>query len=257
MFYDGEDFLRLEHELQDLSWARRDSFTRNDASRHFKEGFCRRTDMLQTSRLHLMKATAPDRSNVSSPYVATEAAVHLNAYYLNLRGALDNLAWTLKWEFDLFEMVHEESSKGRGTIDLFNTQFQKALRRDHAGLARHIAEHSEWGNQIRKLRDPAAHRVPIYVPPGVFSSQEQVVEFRRLEALAALPSEERGGRSRGEILHEATSLAAPTSVAVMSGPNGLSVFGIGAQLGSDHANFLELSIRIVRQFRDPEYREEA
>src|SRR6266516_5287455 len=71
-------------------------FTNQDARRHFHEGFVRRHYMLQSSRLFLEEHCSLDRQTPLSPYEATDCAIHVNAYYANLRGALDNLAWVLQ-----------------------------------------------------------------------------------------------------------------------------------------------------------------
>jgi hypothetical protein len=91
--------LSRESALRRMTFAKRDAFTSHDAWRHFNEGVVRRHYMLQSSRLFLCDRCSPQRKEPLSVYEATECAIHLNAYYLNLRGTLDNLAWVLQYEF--------------------------------------------------------------------------------------------------------------------------------------------------------------
>ena len=89
--------------------------------------------MLQSSRLFLCDRCSPQRKEPLSVYEATECAIHLNAYYLNLRGTLDNLAWVLQYEWGLLANVAEDT-RGRLGCNLFGRQFLKALKARHAAL---------------------------------------------------------------------------------------------------------------------------
>jgi hypothetical protein len=100
-FFTDEVLLRRESALRSSTFAKRDAFTSANARRHFNEGFVRRHYMLQSSRLFLCLHCSQSRKEPLSPYEATDCAIHLNAYYLNLRGALDNLAWVLQYEWQL------------------------------------------------------------------------------------------------------------------------------------------------------------
>jgi hypothetical protein len=96
--FTDEALLSRESALRRMTFAKRDAFTSHDAWRHFNEGVVRRHYMLQSSRLFLCDRCSPQRKEPLSVYEATECAIHLNAYYLNLRGTLDNLAWVLQYE---------------------------------------------------------------------------------------------------------------------------------------------------------------
>jgi hypothetical protein len=56
-----------------------------------------------------------------------------------------------------------------------------------------------WARELADLRDPAAHRVPIYISPSGITSPEQMDEYNRIMAQADVPLAERGEKSFVEI----------------------------------------------------------
>jgi hypothetical protein len=95
---------------------------------------------------------------------------------------LDNLAWVLQYEWQVLTGVTEEGGRERQACYLFGRQFLTALQSRHPDLAFVLNQHGNWASALANLRDPAAHRIPIYVPPSLMTTQAQVDEFRRIEA---------------------------------------------------------------------------
>jgi hypothetical protein len=215
-----------------------------DARRHFNFGFIPRFYMLQASRLFLEGWIDPDRTH-RSVYDVTECAVHVNAYYLNLRGALDNLAWTLQYEWGLLPGVVENQRRGRFRCSLFNDEFVSAVRCRSAHLGDALADFKDWANELAEFRDPAAHRVPLYAARTVLTSQQQMDEFHRIGADASLSEEARGARTVGEILGEASDAGDFVPVMFLSEPDKLQYFSIEQQIGRDHAAYLLISGEVV------------
>ncbi|MCA1576627.1 MAG: hypothetical protein LC794_04590 [Acidobacteria bacterium] len=244
-FVTDEALLNREHALRSSTFAKRNAFTSDNARRHFNEGFVRRHYMLQSSRLFLCQHCNPSRKEPLSPYEATDCAIHVNAYYLNLRGALDNLAWVLQYEWQLLAGVREDGGRSRLRCNLFDQRFLTALKSQYAALASMLDEHGSWARDFAELRDPAAHRVPIYVPPSVITSQEQMDKFRIIEAQADVAPSERGGRTLSEIYREAQAVADFMPVMVLSTPQGLVIRPISEQVRSDHDRYLTIARAIV------------
>src|SRR6266851_4614402 len=94
-FYDDDRFLEIEHNLLGLTLSRHADIRHPQAKRHVREGFDRRLLMMQVSRIFLREQT---KGAEPLDTIWEEINVHLNSYYLNLRGSLDNLAWALKYE---------------------------------------------------------------------------------------------------------------------------------------------------------------
>lgn len=239
-----ETLLSRESALRSSTLAKRDAFTYTNARRHFNEGFVIRHYMLQSSRLFLSEHCKQSRKEPLSPYEATDCAIHLNAYYLNLRGVLDNLAWVLQYEWRLLADVAEDK-KNRKQCNLFGNQFLAVLQLQYPKLASLLNPHKDWANELAKLRDPAAHRIPLYIPPIVFTSQEQVDKFRRIVAQAEADPSEWGDRSISEIYHEAQAVTDFMPVMTVSTPQGLGVRSISEQIQFDHDKYLTIAKAVV------------
>lgn len=180
-----------------------------------------------------------------SPRTKPLTVIHLNAYYLNLRGALDNLAWVLQYEWQILAGVTEDGGRDRQECNLFGQRFLAALKSQHSDLASVFDKHRNWAKELAELRDPAAHRVPIYVPPSVITSQEQVEKFKRIEAQANVARSERGDRPISEIYREAQAVADFMPVMIVSTPQGLRIRSISEQVQSDHDKYLTVAEAVV------------
>lgn len=153
------------------------------ALQHLREGFNRRVLMMDASLRLVRDTVAKAGGPVLSPYAATDLAIQVNAFWLNLCGALDNLAWALQHELTVIPGATEEGGK-RQKVSLFDPLFAKLIAKHSAALAAAVAEHADWNNDLRGLRDPAAHRIPIYPAPGIMT-EAQAMEAESLHKAAA------------------------------------------------------------------------
>ena len=231
-----------ESALRHRTHAKSTAFTNHDAWRHFNEGVVRRYYMLQSSRLFLCEHCSPRRKEALSVYEATDCAIHLNAYYLNLRGTLDNLAWVLQYEWQLLPSVTEDGG-GKQSCYLFGKRFLDALKSRHAKLASVLEQYGPWERELAALRDPAAHRVPIYVPPAIATSQEQVDEFNRIMAQAEVSPVEQ----LIEIHLEAQAAIDFVPFMMLSTRQGWVWRPIHAQVRSDHDKYLTIASAVVEE----------
>jgi hypothetical protein len=103
-----------------------------------------------------------------------------------------------------------------------------------------LEKHGEWAKELAELRDPAAHRIPIYVPPSVITSQDQVDKFKRIEAQAGLTD-----RPISEIYREAQRVADFMPVMVISTSQGLEIRLINDQIRFDHGKYLAIGRAVV------------
>ena len=238
------EFLRRESELRSSTIAKQDIFGDVNAQRHFNEGFVRRHYMLQSSRLFLAKCCSQFRKKPLSPYEATESAIHLNAYYLNLCGALDNLAWVLQHEWQLLPSVTED--KNRNKCGLFKEDFLGSLNSRNLELMNLFGQYKNWAKRLTDFRDPAAHRIPIYVPPSVITTQEQIDKFSSVLDQSNISSSfEIGDKPISEIYQEAQAVGNFEPLMVLSSTQGLLIYSIDRQIRSDHDIYLTIAKAIV------------
>ncbi|HSE22302.1 MAG TPA: hypothetical protein VLB68_11625 [Pyrinomonadaceae bacterium] len=246
-FYNDDEFILGEHELLYESVINHYGLNK-DAYRHIREGFSRRLTMLECSRLFLREHTDRESANPPDPYLISEMNVHLNSYYTHLRGCLDNLAWALNYHFALVTGTETDASTRR-KIDLFGKPFLAALETQRPNLRDSLRQYESWASDLKELRDPVAHRVPLSVISGVLPA-ERLPEFENLSAQAALPDSERNGRSRSHFMRQAHNLAEYVPLMVLSNVSGLETREIAAQIGSDHRQFLAIAKLIFADFRE-------
>lgn len=238
----------LESNLEQLIFEARGSLSTDGALTHLKNGLGARHYVLRHCREYLVRNCFAAKQSALSADAATEAALHLNGYYLNLRGALDNLAWILQLEFQLLPGTTEEYG-ARMSVHLFGDKFLKAIGGQSERHANHLLGMKSWGLDLAALRDPAAHRIPLYVPPGAITSQEQLDEFRRLDNLSSAPESELGGKRRIDIMTEAQQVASFAPVFCVTSASGIKVYSIPKQVLSDHCRYLHLARKVLEGFK--------
>ncbi len=246
---DKDNRLRfIESNLEHLIFSARDRITDPNALSHLKGGLGARHYVLRHCRKYPERTFFTATKKPLSADIATEAALHLNRYYLNLRGALDNLAWVLQFELKTFPGITEVSG-AKMRIHLFKEEFIEELKKKSLPHALPVLAMERWGQDLAKLRHPAAHRIPLYVPPGVFTSQEQIDEFQRLDALSGAPEEELGDRRRIEVMLEAQRVASFAPVFYVTSTNGIKIYSIPKQLLYDHRQYLHLVRKTLEAFK--------
>lgn len=154
------------------------------ARKHLHRGLLVRVNMMEEAvvELHeeLQKANGP-----LSSYLASRLTLLINAYYLNLAGSLDNLAWSIVYQHALREPVDEDCHKQRRFARLLGQEFLHSLPGMGLDeLRQKLEPKREWYREMKEFRDPAAHRIPILVPCSLYSEAD-VGEQRRLDSEAA------------------------------------------------------------------------
>src|SRR6266850_1202625 len=149
-----------------------------DAKRHLHRGLMVRLGMLEEAILILDEELSKAQNPLSS-YLAIRLTLFLNAYYLNLAGSLDNLAWALTYQHKLIDNIDEDNPKHRKFVQLLGKNFLARLRQNNLGpLSEALEPFSDWYQDVRQFRDPAAQRVPLNVPSSVYS-EDDVKRYQR------------------------------------------------------------------------------
>lgn len=152
------------------------------ARRHALRGAMRRHLLVQECLIWLRDECVKHKKPISA-YQATTLSIYANAYYVNLCGALDNMAWLLTHEFKLRDPIDENDFATQKFANLKSQAFLSALAGTDAKIAARIEATIVWHSELRKLRDPAAHRLPLTVIVGTLSETE-LHERERLHAAA-------------------------------------------------------------------------
>jgi hypothetical protein len=157
------------------------------AREHMKHGLARRLRILHLGLSKIVAVAYPRRRQPLSDDEQLDLTLHLNSFYLHIRGCLDNLAWCLVYELEIFgPKPQEETVKFK--VNLFDDRFLKALTSVAPDLAASVQQHEDWQRDLKDIRDPVAHRIPIYAVGAVLSAEEeerfQAIYHREEEARA-------------------------------------------------------------------------
>lgn len=237
-FYEDDDFLQRESAILGNSVLLTPRLSNAHAARHITSGFARRLLMIQSSRVRLRERATRGRTPPPSPYEIEELNVHINSYYINLRGCLGNIAWAMQHEFILIPDV-TEASRNRQRINLFGKDSLLALEKRDTALVEKIRTCSQWELELRELRDPVAHRVPLSLVGGILTDDKRE-EFEMLQKRAAAPLEELEGLSRSHFIQAAYNLLQYVPLLQVTSTTGVTTREIPEQVANDHANFLSV-----------------
>ena len=145
-----------------------------NSKRHINLGLLNRFYMLKIARNKIIQIIEAQNDTPLDFGNASWLKLLLNSYYINLRGALDNLAWFLNYEFKLQENIIEEAGKGSSFsfTDLFGKEFSVKLKNIKQTLTEELEKHKDWYIDLKNFRDPAAHRIPLAFVQGVITENE-------------------------------------------------------------------------------------
>jgi hypothetical protein len=149
--------------------------------RHLKDGLARRLYMLDHG-LKFFDTVPLVQDKPLGFALMIELNTMLNAAYLNISGALDNAAWALAYHLKLKRDLSEDDSEHRRFIGLFKREFLASVTELNPNLGAALGGFAPWGNELRKYRDPAAHRIPLYVAPAAVTAEEAAVLIAKEQA---------------------------------------------------------------------------
>lgn len=139
----------------------------DDAKYYMKYGVGRRSLMLYYSYQAIINIACPERTEPLSCNEQIDLSREINILYINLRGILDNYAWCFMYEQtpNLKKELHLRK------ISLFSKDFRKKCSAFHK-IKKGILAHDTWEKEVKERRDPVAHRIPLYVPHTIMTSNE-------------------------------------------------------------------------------------
>lgn len=145
-----------------------------EGDRYLRYGIMRRIRLMQSAFNDFRSIIFPERTEPLSQQESDDVCRDLNAIYIHVLGLLDNYAWLL---------VHQMATEATKAIDRRQIGlFMPALSRDANLAARMVAiePFRNWLREVKEKRDPAAHRMPLYVPPTALAP-EDVQRYEEIE----------------------------------------------------------------------------
>lgn len=148
-----------------------DQMTAPRALYFLRYGAGRRLNMMWRAYRSLVFNAPPDRKEPLTTDESGDLTEDINIIYLNIRGVMDNLCWAL-----LHERAPDLTSLAPAKVGLFLAGFTKDER--FAELVSHLRVHDAWDRDLKSRRDPAAHQIPLSIPPQIVTPSE-AAEFQK------------------------------------------------------------------------------
>jgi hypothetical protein len=123
-------------------------------------GFCRRLDLLRTVIDQVFMALPPERDDIPEREKIMSATIAIQAFWMNLVGCLDNLAWI--WVYERGVKASSGDELDRKSVGLWRHELQATMSEKFRAYR---DERKAWFESINKFRDALAHRIPFYIPP--------------------------------------------------------------------------------------------
>ncbi|HWA02273.1 MAG TPA: hypothetical protein VG819_01990, partial [Rhizomicrobium sp.] len=138
-------------------------------------GIGRRTKQIWLGLRTLLELVHPEHTDPLQHESVEEVSRDLNGIYINIRGVLDNLAWCLAAEFG----SGDAEKLAPMSVNLFGRDFLND--NGLTDFADFLGTFADWSRELKKRRDPSAHRIPLSVPPAILDKAAQE-EYARLQA---------------------------------------------------------------------------
>ena len=173
-----QEFGRVTTDLQALMFrgmAEAQGAQCDDVRKYLNHGVGRRLSILKRSTEQIFEIFPPDREQKLTRDEVTFVQVFLHAFVINLSGVFDNWAWAFIHRHDLLAEVG-----GALNVGIFKRNTQRFLAdtlRDYLNES----PISDWHEKYAKnYRDALAHRIPLYVPPANWTTEDRT-NYDRLE----------------------------------------------------------------------------
>ena len=148
------------------------TLTNEKAREYLMQGVGRRLKTLTRCICNIFSIFPPEQSKRLSKDELTDIDINLHAFFINIAGIFDNLAWAFVHENDLLGKT-SEGKIPKIRVGLFNKETQKNLK---TALNDYLnsATMKLWYEGYSKIyRDSLAHRIPLYVPQALVSKDEK------------------------------------------------------------------------------------
>ena len=143
-----------------------------------RQGFPRRLKVMVRCITNVFDEIPPERSEIPSRDVLTDATINIQSFVFNVFGAVDNLAWV--WTAENGQKRGDGTPIPNGHIGLGpeNTAVRGTLSHE---LQDYLKTLDPWFRDLADLRHALAHRIPLYIPPYVIQTKDEAA-YRDLEA---------------------------------------------------------------------------
>ncbi len=152
-------------------------FEQTRAGEHARHGFCRRFGMLARNIDFVFETLPPELDEIPEQEKVHDATSAIHSFVLNTFGCLDNLAWI--WVEER-RIRNEDGSELLPRHVGLGKEYKTVRKSLSKGFRAYLESREVWFQHLKGFRDALAHRIPLYIPPHVVST-DHVEEYNRLD----------------------------------------------------------------------------
>lgn len=141
------------------------------AREYLLHGVGRRLQIINRCLKNIFTIFPPIREKLLNSEELADININLHAFFINVYGVLDNLAWVVVYE------NKKDIEINKRDVGLFNKTMKQFYSKDFSEyLCSDLME--KWGDQhLVNYRDALAHRIPLYVPPKTLTPEQ--IQFEK------------------------------------------------------------------------------
>jgi hypothetical protein len=239
------DFLQAHGKLREFFILKLRHDLCEEAKKHLQRGLMIRLGMMEEAILSLDSEVGKTNEPLNH-YLVIKLTLFLNAYYLNLAGSLDNLAWALAYQHKLMDEIDEDNLKHRRLAQLVSKDFLRLLRQNNLeSLCTMLEPVQAWYWDIREFRDPAAHRIPLNVPSAI-CSEDDIQRAKELDEQAAALISGGEWESGVDLMHQSYRVGQHVPVFIAEAPK-IQVYDLAGRIDHDHGIWLEVVNNVLQE----------
>lgn len=145
--------------------------TNEKASEYLMQGVSRRLNILARCLHNIFRIFPIEKTDLLPKDDLTDLNINLHAFFVNISGLFDNLAWVFVHENNLFGSSKEGKINKNG-VGLFKKKTQKHFNAKFNEYLKSGSMRSWHTEYSKNYRDALAHRIPLYVPPAALNDKE-------------------------------------------------------------------------------------
>jgi hypothetical protein len=205
------------------------------AREYLHRGVGRRLNVIHLSVSRIFELFPPSRRKPLPKAALNEVQVYLHAFVVNLSGIFDCWAWAFVLRHGLLSNIG-----GPRDIGMFLQRTQRLLP---TALQTYVSSEpiKSWHETyLKSFRDALAHRIPLYIPPSAYTSEE-ARRFNELESQKGEFLRAGNAVEAHRVMDEQDELGTAALVFMQeltSDPNAKPVF-LHPQVNSDAATVVE------------------
>ncbi len=142
---------------------------------HLLHGAGRRVKLLERTLQNVFEVFPPSTERPLVEEARADVQINLQAFVINLCGIFDNWAWAFVLRHNLESQIGD-----RRNVGLFNKATKKHLPEPIESYLKSLNITQWYGDYLKNYRDALAHRIPLYIPPAVFTVEEDE-HYKKLE----------------------------------------------------------------------------